>query len=280
MTDGQQFYFLMAVFYLWSCLKAAPPKTLSIHQGLRQTWKLKHPITTLSGLGKAIFLSPLSPWPSSFALSLGSRSTFITASSTLRLVTLTSKATRGLRFTSLLLFLYFFIVLPYTYWAYGDSKQTYICILVCFLLMIACALRFICIHRSIAPNLAGDRYKHAFFAVTMPWHAMRIADEIHTLERVSPNNAHMLAAISDSKESKEWLAQEYRNALYKQPNACSLKALKKVFNSAAISKNYVALPPSEPDPSAHSFCPCCLTQYTLVSGQCQECHDVSLIPKK
>ncbi len=282
MTDGQTFYAYMAAFYLWSCLRQAPRGSFAITQRVWKGWDFTHPVANLAGLGKAIFLAPLLPWPQSFSITRpGKSGKYVSRgslSSNKRLLRLAQLATSDIRFLSLSLTLYFFLALPYMYIRSGDSPNTLLCITVCFVLMVLIGLRFFCVHKRIAPDARGDRYKHLLFACTMPWHSMRLADELFMLPRLSPSHPLLLAALSSNKQSVEFLEQNYRESLHKKKAHFTLEE----FDDILISKNLFnpkdMRPAEKSGANCSSYCPCCLTTYTEMVDRCSECEDLRLIP--
>lgn len=280
MSDGQAFYLLMVLLYLYSCVKAAESDSIIIHKRWRKGWALRQPIAILAGVSKVLHCAPLLPWPSSAVVSRNHGSApqpKISQSSQRRLIELTRRSSGDLRQLSLLLFALIFAFIPYIYYTKGESPQTYAAIVSAFACMLVIGSRYFFLHRRLSPQQPVERWKNLFFCLTMPWHAMRIADELMLIPRLTSISPLMLAAHCQHPSGDVFLAQSLRNAIHRKRPNFSLSEVRATLHAAAIDPTPFTRSPQISDKTDGShYCPCCHSLFTSHTSYCSECDNLPL----
>ena len=286
MTDGQEFYIILVLFYGFSCLKLALPGSVGVSKLFFRGWSLRSPLMFLGGINKVLFLAPILPWPSVLVvaeyppvLDQGeSQFDRITHSSRIRLIRLIYKASVDLRLFSLYLWIFFFGIVPYFYSVEGASVRTLTAILFCFVLTVIIGLRFFFIHRRFEPLCKAERYKHFLLALLMPWHAMRLSDELFNRQRL--RQIHPLALVSMTKNPQKWawIGRVVREARYLKNPQYPESEVFRVCRGVGINPELFFEPPQKNDDEASLFCPCCHATYASSSArECVDCDGVLLL---
>lgn len=272
----------MAVFYFWSCLRTGLPGSTAIRKCfLSDRWAIVQEVGLLAGVRKWLFISPLIPWLSQVVIAspAGTESEKRRCSyySARRLIRCFYQATEALRLLSFCLLILFFGALPYSYIVYRDKLPTLLIIGISFFTMLVIAIHFTVLHRRFCPQDKGERYKHILFALTMPWHAMRLCDDLMQGTHLTKLDPLLLTAFASTRESRKVLGRLYRDSLYKPDSAYRCEVIESVLHAAEISTSELLVPPaSEHSADAH-YCPCCYHFYTEAVKQCAECGGVDLM---
>jgi len=234
----------------------------------------------MAGIKKAFFIAPLLPWPSSLLVSQPqseASSKRHTVSSSLRLVRLVHHSSSDLRLLSLGVFIFFFGIVPYSYYMEGASNKTFTSIGVSFFLIFLATNRYVGLHRRFDPRDKGERYKQIFLAMTMPWHAMRISDELLLSSKFSSIHPLALVSISNDLRGKQYLAKALRDSIYLKKPTYSEQDVRAVFKSLNIDTKLILSEPSpEKSSRSDSYCPCCHTRYLAGVKTCSDCDDTPL----
>ena len=286
MTDGQEFYIILALFYGFSCFKLALPRSVGVSKLFFRGWSLRSPLMFLGGINKILFLAPVLPWPSVMvvaeyppALDQGeSQVDRITHSSRIRLIRLVDKASVDLRLFSFYLWILFFGMVPYFYSTEGASVRTLTAILLCFVLTVIIGLRFFFIHRRFEPLCKAERYKHFLLALLMPWHAMRLSDELFNSQRLRHIHPIALASMSKNPKGRAWIGKKVREARFlKNPQYPESEVLCVCHGVGINPERYFDLP-TKNDDDASLFCPCCHATYasSVDIRECVDCDGVLL----
>lgn len=281
MSDGQVFYTAIVCFYLLSCFKPSATNGLAIHKRVFKGWQYRNPLMTLGGIRKSIYLSPLCPWPSSIVIaqghSSGQRLGEGSMASSIRLIRLLHRASADLRWISLNVLILFLGVIPFLYLKESASFRTYMAIGMGLLLMLVAGIRFVGLHRRFAPQEKGERYKQFFFALTMPWHTMRLADELMLIPRVLETHPLALATMADDLRGMDFRAQITRDAIYLKKPRFSETEVNRVWKSMQVDTSAFTQAPVQEDPESCSYCPCCHGLYTASVNNCSDCDQIELV---
>ena len=275
MTDAQTFYLLLASFYLYECLGFAPHGARAFAGMGGNRWRWREPAFHLSGAHKDVFCAPVIPWPGIITVFPPSE-TSSTKHSPFALRHLQKrsqilgKITAPLRRSGLIVFLHYFVVLPYVYHFHYGSLWIFAAILAGEFLAVITGIRFYFLHRRLFPDLKGERRLETFFTAFFPWHAMRASDLI--VKRMTANWLPLVCLVSDSRSranSRE-LARLWRKAAYDGTS----DELKELTALAGIDPSPWNLPPDlEAD---QQYCPVCHTIYEEGPGTCADCRKVPL----
>jgi len=284
MSDGQTFYAVMMLLYLCSCIKSQASQSVGVRKNAFRGWRFHPPATEMAGIKKAFFIAPLLPWPSALLVSEPQSKTSsrrYTISSSLRLIRLVHRASSDLRLLSLNVFIFFFGVIPYSYYMEGASNKTFTAIGVSFFLIFLVTARYIGLHRRFNPLDKGERYKQIFLALTMPWHAMRISDELLLSSKFSSIHPLALVSISNDLKGKQYLAKALRDSIYLKKSTYIEQDVRTVFQSLNINTDPILSNPSlDSSSGSTSYCPCCHTSYLVNVKTCSDCDDTPLEPFK
>ncbi|GAA5497371.1 hypothetical protein Rhal01_03565 [Rubritalea halochordaticola] len=278
MSEGQTFYLLITLFYLSSCIKSAAPGGIAIKKNLLKGWSIRQPMATLAGVGKSLYLAPLSPWPGAILLSssCAKQSAKITRASAWRLLRLTHRATTHLRFISLLIFALFFAVIPYIYYLDGDSIRTRLVIGYAFFLILYASLCFFCIHRRFVPKRKAERIKHLLLNIISPWSAMRCSDDILMQGKLQAIHPLTMASLCKDSERTTYLGQALRDSIYRKEPQFTLEEVKSTLAASGIKQSDLTKPPLLESDDSSQYCPCCLTTFSAGTAYCEECDHVPL----
>ena len=288
MTDGQQFYGLIVIFYLFSCFKLLPPKGVAIYSHFFRGWVLRKPLTSLGGLRKDLFLAPLLPWPTAMVMSEHLQPSehekndndlvvATSSASTIRLIRLAVRSSADLRILSFYVFIFFLGVIPYIYMREGASPHTWLAIGLSFIFMLFVGLRFFALHRRFASKQRADRYKHLFFSLIMPWHAMRLSDEFLHLPCFCQIHPLALASMDKHGRGHAYIAKAVRDAMYLKKPVFDLPEVKSTLKSLRIDFEPFLDPPVKNDPKSSCYCPCCHALYMPPASHCGDCEKVRLL---
>ncbi|YCM42181.1 hypothetical protein V2O64_12795 [Verrucomicrobiaceae bacterium 227] len=277
MTDAQTFYLLLAAFYLFECLSFAPSGArafVSLGAEARR-WKKRDLAFRFSGANQDIFCAPILPWSGMLAVfPRPSRNNPEVTPLTLRHLrkqaAILDSVTQPLRRLSLLVFLHYFVILPYFYLFFFGSLWVLLLIALGELLSIVTALRFYKLHRRLFPNDKGERRLETFYNAFFPWHAMRAADLIIQKRSAHWHPLALLASAPHQGANLRDLSYLWRENKYHEKTS-DLNAL---LEQANID------PTSWDEPPLHepgqSYCPLCHTTYEPGTRQCADCRDVTL----
>lgn len=281
MSDGQTFYAVLVLLYLSSCIKWAAPGSIGARTGLFGAWKLQRPLATLGGIRKSIFFLSLLPWPSALVVAEPSHSQNVARRggllSSLRLIRLVQRASSDLRMLSLGVFVTFFVLIPYVYYREAGSVRTFYTIGIGFTWMLMAGLRFVGLHRRLVPDDPAERYKQLFLTMTMPWHAMRLSDELLLQARFSIHPL-ALASLVDERRGSPFLAQTLRDSIYLAKPLYAEDEVRAVYYTLGVEADRFLVPPvrDESDAGASNYCPCCHTAYTAGTEVCVDCENTAL----
>lgn len=282
MSDGQSFYLVLVAFYLLECVKFAPPNSLAMLSGFREskTWKPRTCFIMAWGVGKSVFIGPLLPWPSLVYIVTGSSDSdhankrIRTASGIRRWTRFLTKATNNLRWISLGNLSNFLILLPVVYSRFGDSNIILFTIGYCYLTLFATAIHLHALHRRIFPRNKADRYKATFYTAFLPWHAMRCADEFFLKSSLNWSSLTALAANAENPAALETLKRLWRSSHFQANASYKTETLTHVLDRAGLDRSDWLNSPSDSD--SPLYCPCCHVGYESVATHCADCKDVAL----
>lgn len=277
MTDAQTFYLLLAAFYLYECLSFAPSGARAfVSMGLdARRWKKRNLAFRFSGADKDVFCAPIIPWPGMLTVfplpaKTGPAAPPQALKHLRKRADLLSSTTQPLRRLSLLVFLHYFIILPYFYVFFFGSALVLVLIALGEVLSIATAIRFYCLHRRLFPDEKGERRLETFYCAFFPWHAMRAADLIIRKKSEHWHPLVLLSSAPHQNANLRDLSYLWREATYHGET----KDLTKILKQAEIDPSDWNSPPMhEP---GQSFCPLCHTTYEPGPGQCADCPGIHL----
>ncbi len=277
MTDAQIFYLLLAAFYLFECLSFAPSGArafVSLGMSARR-WRRRNLAFRFSGANKDVFCAPILPWPSMLTVYPQSPKDQ-SSPSRLALENLRKQSTQlasmtgPLRQASLLIFLHYFIILPYFYIFFFGSAFVLVLVALGEILSIFTAIRFYRLHRRLFPDEKGERRLETFYSAFFPWHAMRAADLIIRKKSEHWHPLVLLSSAPHQNANLRDLSYLWREATYHGET----KDLTKILKQAEIDPSDWNSPPMhEP---GQSFCPLCHTTYEPGPGQCADCPGIHL----
>lgn len=275
MTDAQTFYLLLASFYLYECLSFAPNGARAFVGTGGKQWRWRGPAFHLSGAHKDVFCAPVIPWPglitvfppsqprssehSPLALRhLGKKSALL------------GKITASLRRSSLVVFLHYFLVLPYFYYFHLGTIWVFVVIIAGEFLAVITAIKFYYLHRRLFPDLKGERRLETFFTAFFPWHAMRASDLIVKRRTADWHPLVCLVSHPHSRANLKELARLWRKATYEKDT----DELSDLMSRAEINPAPWNQPPDLSDDQ--QFCPVCHTIYEEGPENCADCSKVPL----
>lgn len=281
MTDAESFYLVLAVFYLIECVKFQPPGARAIENawGLKHSWKPKNEFSRLLGIRKWLFLSPILPWPGRILIldqnsDSKIRSKPISASRMNQLLHLLEKSTKALRCLSALVFVYFFLVIPYLYHLQRGEPEFIISIAVGYVLIGTTTVMFFMLHRRWLPFAKGSRIVNTIYTAFLPWHSMRCVDDLVMGLVKDWNYPTLLAAKKHSSRCLDLLKQHWREAYFLKTPPYSLTQLEAAIRDAKIDTSDWLKPIGI---SGDKWCPCCLAPYESSARFCTDCADVGLV---
>ncbi|MFK7911983.1 MAG: hypothetical protein AB8F34_15485 [Akkermansiaceae bacterium] len=111
----------------------------------------------------------------------------------------------------------------------------------------------------------------------MPWHAMRLSDELLLNPQFSTAHPLALVSLTNDQRGKQFLATSLREAIYLKDPIYSEKEVRNVYKNLHIDAEIFLTEPS-PDGSAEStsYCPCCHNNYTASIDVCVDCDKTPL----
>lgn len=277
MSDAQTFYFLLAAFYLFECLSFAPAGARAfVSRGRRASrWHKRGYAFRFSGADKDVFCAPLIPWPGMLAV-FPKPEPIIEKYSPQALRHLRKRSislerlTRTLRRFSLVIFLHYFVILPYFYVYHLGGVWVLILIVLGEFLAFVTAFQFYFIHRRLFPDAKGERRLGTFYNAFFPWHAMRASDLI--VRRVSKNwdPLLLLASAPHARNNLGDLCHLWRKGRYEGET----RELELLLNEAEIKTTGWTIPPRRD--AGQSYCPLCHTVYEAGPDECADCRGVRL----
>ncbi|NWK54647.1 hypothetical protein HW115_03430 [Verrucomicrobiaceae bacterium N1E253] len=280
MSDGQSFYLLLLLLYLSSCIKVSARGCQGVVKTAWGSWRLRPSVASLGGIRKDLFIAPLLPWPPVLILAKGTAEVQLqrrgSQASLLRLTRLIVRASADLRLMSLGVFLTFFVLVPYRYHLEGGSPRVMYTLAVGFILMFAAWLRYSSLHRRLWPKQKAERFKHLFLSMTMPWHAMRLADELLLVSPIS--GLHPLAAVSlvEGAKGRCVLGKALRESIYLDHASYKEDDLRRLYGLLGVDAESLLMPPDRESGGEH-YCPCCHEVYSQAVDVCSDCKETSLL---
>ncbi len=281
MTDAESFYLVLVVFYLIECVKFQPPGARAIENawGLKYRWKPKIEFSRLLGIRKWLFLSPILPWPGKILIigqdpELKSPRKPITAYQVNQLLHLLEKSTQMLRRVSTLVFVYFFLVIPYLYHLQRGEPEFFLSIAIGYALIWITAALFFTLHRRWLPLEKGSRIVNTIYTALLPWHSMRCVDDIVMSKVRNWDYPTLLAAKKDSPRCLDLLKEFWRKAHYLKAHPYSLAQLVATTRDAKIDTSSWLTPIGI---SGDKVCPCCFAPYESSARFCNDCAEVELV---
>ena len=280
MTPGQTFYLVLFGLYLTTCLVTGSKGAIVIRKKFfKKGWSLGHPFAFLGGLDKSLLINHLLPIRSySIISNVGDKQKLkiFPPRHTKCIISIIDNEASKLRFFTFVVFYFYFLIIPFTYYHHGDKPITYITILIALLTSVFVTLYFFLLHRKLASKEQDVRWKNVFYALFMPWHVMRLADllfDVPLLRKIHPLS---YAAISSGEPTTNYLSQEYRNTLYLTPSLYNQEEFEILFKHTEFTPNDFTKPPKTEDPSEVNYCPCCHSLFTSQVSHCDECQNIAL----
>jgi hypothetical protein len=192
------------------------------------------------------------------------------------------------------LFTYLFVFTPLLIWRLGfhTSWPALLGGLLCF--TITTAIFFRRTHKTFYPDAEDDRFTHFLIVMLSPATTVRAHD---TLSRSLLEGFHPLAIAKDFCTEDEFrnfasiLLRDIRHpALSLCPRTEPLaietesygrnlldKTVEDFLRKNNVSLKKLLLPPEPADLTCVSYCPRCLTQFTTLTGKCDDCGGIPLI---
>jgi len=214
------------------------------------------------------------------------------------------KATVGLKFASLALFIWIFPVgiARYQGWlpGFSDMQSLPLYLGILFLLWWAGVMGIVRAHRRLYPERRGQRWKYFFTAMISPAvvlrgvdhlgrgiiamvHPVVVAEELcgasdvkNWAERISRDYRFPRASQSGSLASDDWLsptAKEIVDSYHRR----SLQAWERFAARQGLDLTTGLLPPERDDPQAVSYCPRCHQEFAVIASQCDRCGDLATV---
>lgn len=281
MTSGQTFYLVLFGLYLITSLMTGSKNALVIRKKfLKKGWSLGHPFAFLGGLNKSLIFIHLIPLYSYTVITTPENRTsseIILARHTKSILEIIAYAASKLRFFTFLVFYLYFLVIPFVYYNHGDKPITYIVILITLVSSAITIIYFFLLHRKLAPLEKDVRWKNIFYAIFMPWHAMRLADFLFETPRLRAIHPLNYAAIASGESSQKYLSKQYRNTLHLSKSLYNSKEFEALFANSEYKASDFITPPEALDDSEAQYCPCCHSLFTSQSNSCEDCEGISLI---
>lgn len=189
--------------------------------------------------------------------------------------------TRALHVNASLILFWTFGVVSGVYGWWGETATLWIALLVLLGLQITQAILFWRATRDAEPDArVSYRFWKALSIALMPQHSVRAADHICRAGSRAPHPlaARLLLDPADfmTKARSFWRAARFQNGC-QATNALPLEAvaLERFFQANEIDISTLEEVPTR-DHGSGSYCPRCLAQFQLASGECSDCGGVEL----
>jgi hypothetical protein len=199
---------------------------------------------------------------------------------------------RSLRWMCSAFFVFLYIVIPILVSIYGLTRFVIPVAGIMFLAAVDISLRFNSVHRAIYPLRRGDRVGDVVKMVLCPPAAMRAIDLL-TLDAMSQFHPVVISDLLLSPEDTDFVRAVVCGLKYPlhydltdpkgiavvlwyasaQLDACA--KLIRARDSRALDR---LLAPPLWDGTSTAYCPRCLCQYTIQSGECPDCPGVKTLP--
>lgn len=197
-----------------------------------------------------------------------------------------------LRWISSALFLFLYVLAPMMAVAFGLS----LCIIPTAIVMLSTAvfiaIRFVPAHRVIYPLRKGDRVSSVVKMISCPPVAIRAGDFL-TLEAMSRFHPLLLSNLLLGPDESAFPRAVVRDLTYPlrdqlaDPRAVAvglwyanaqLDACADFLKTAGAKTMNDLLSPPAWDGASVAYCPRCLCQFTIQSGECPDCPGIGLLP--
>lgn len=177
----------------------------------------------------------------------------------------------------------FFLGLPLVYVHVGPLSALWFA-LGLWGLMLAIGSHVWWLGRRVYPCAGGGLRLDAMLCALVPFHAMRIAEQISVHAMATTHPAAFILASGDV--GNPWLARFARGILHPRPDApgdeARADALRKPANRAlarlGLSLAIFDVRPTPDDPGADRYCPRCHGLFHAGTGHCRDCRGVGLRP--
>ncbi|MGJ8656730.1 MAG: hypothetical protein ACSHX6_09780 [Akkermansiaceae bacterium] len=281
MTDGQTFYLILLGFYLTTGLKTGSKDAFILRNkfSFKKGWSLGHPFAFLGGTQKSVFFSHISPIYSYSIVANqdNNDAKILPPRHVKRIIRIIANAASRIRFLSFIVFYLYCIIVPVVYFQHGDTPITYIAILIALLFPIFPTICFFFTHKKISPNESNVRWKNSFYAIFMPWHAMRLADFLFQNPHLSQIHPLSYANITTGEASQTYLSQQYRNTLHRTTSLYTKQEFQQFFQNSDLTPQDFTTPPTPEDPTEQQYCPCCHSFFTDQTNHCTDCENLPLV---
>ncbi|MGB0776269.1 MAG: hypothetical protein ACPGUY_10515 [Akkermansiaceae bacterium] len=270
---------MLWLFYLFDCLKFTEPGSLAWtgrYGKLRRGWRKRDTLIPLGGIAKDVIPAPLIPWPQAMIVAsrkeTGGR--FGKVRNIRRMSRFVIRATSDLRWSSLFIFILFFILIPVIYVMQRGELTVLLAIACGLMMMFLNACVYASIHRRLLPKEKADRFKGILFTAFLPWHAMRCADEIIIKFTTPWSQPAVLAAHLGQSGNLKHFQTLYRKACYHPKPEYTRAELDDLLDQVGTDPTPWLKAPEIDDPY---FCPCCHESYTVNKHPCEDCGGIELI---
>jgi hypothetical protein len=197
------------------------------------------------------------------------------------------------RLVTNLLFGYLFVLAPVLIWLLG-FRLCWLGLLVGLLaLTTSTAVLFHRVHKRFYPAAEDDRFTHTFITLLSPATTIRAHD---VLSRPLFETFHPLAlarVLCSEPEFRTYARAWWRQIAFPSLPACPRpeavaqaaeahwrgvlqEAMEKFLNQSGLNRDALAQPPAPLDGTSRSYCPRCLAQFTVASGDCPDCGGLPL----
>ncbi len=196
-------------------------------------------------------------------------------------------ASRGVRWSSNLLFLALWVALPLLAWKPGLLLAWPLALALALPLLALTARRLLIAHRELYPELGEQRWRAVLTAALSPLSAIRANDELLHPLLVEFHPAAVARSLCPDAAFRELASHAVRSLRFPTPGelpedgsahfrvrewfaARQLAALERFLSSEGLDPNAL-LAPARESGRCLSYCPRCWGQYVVASGSCAAC---------
>lgn len=280
----------LGVLYLIECIAAVPGGHMAFRGTARASWRMVASGMRFGSAGARIVFLPLLPWTRGLVLAADHATQFDAALVRER-IGAWHEAGAPLRVDAAGMFALVFVLGPISVRVLGWSSSWPILAIGVMVVAMLIVGDFRTAHALLFPERRGAPNAVLWTIALSPASAMRAPDVLLRNLMVQHHPLAVAHVLCDSAEYERiagaWLREQRRRealaaraAERGETNDQDLRASRpaaEAFIAATVGDRDALLgPPARHDPSAASYCPSCLDEYVLATGECDDCGGIAL----